>query len=218
MSADLYEKRAAADLRALLDRYGLRSPVGLYQYDAIRTDLGRVIAAAQVLGQEYIGIPTLPPAVRSSRSAYQGLASQFDQWGARVKDAGLTLAYHNHGFEFETLGGNSPVYDILLERTNPDLVAFELDLYWINKAGHDPVSYIERFPGRFHLFHLKDSTAAPAKDFAPVGEGVLDFRRILSYARTAGLRYSFVEHDNPQNPLQSIQTSYATLAGMLPRS
>jgi sugar phosphate isomerase/epimerase len=217
-SADLYEKMSPVELRAALDHAGLRSATGMYQYQAIGDDLDRVIAAARALGQEYICIPSLPQAMRSSRDGYRAAAERFNELGGRIRDAGLTLAYHNHGFEFDTLGGDSPAYDILLDHTDPDRVAFELDLYWIHKGGGDPIEYIDRYPGRFPLYHLKDSTPTPEKDFAPVGEGVIDFREILARANAAGFRYGFVEHDRPEEPMESIRTSYANLADLLPRA
>ena len=216
-SADLYEKVPAAELRAVLDAAGLRSTSGLYRYDALLADLDRVIAAAKTLGQEYVGAPGFPEALHQSRDGFREVADRFNQWGERVRAAGMRFSYHNHAGEFVMLGGERPAFDILLERTDPDLVTFELDLYWINKAGYDPIPYIERFPGRFQLLHLKDSTPAPEKNFAPVGEGVIDFRRILTHSATAGMRYAFVEHDRPGDPVASIRTSYANVAAMLPR-
>lgn len=216
-SADFYEKRKPADVRALLDAHGLGSPVGLYRDDTIRDDTAAVARAARTIGQRYVGLPSLSESSRGSREGYRQAAGRFNEWGRRLKDEGLTLTYHNHAFEFDTLGGDSPAFDILLRETDPELVAFELDLYWIDKAGHDPVAYFERFPGRFPLFHLKDSTPAPAKAFAPVGAGVMNFRRILSYAERAGMRHGFVEHDRPDDPMTSIRTSYANLARLLPR-
>lgn len=217
-SADLPEKLPSAELRSHLDAAGLRSPVGLYRTSFLDADLPGVINAATTLGQSFVGLPSLGDISHSTREEYRAVAERLNEWGARLRHAGLHLTYHNHAAEFDTLGGDSPAFDILLERTDPDLVGFELDLYWINKAGYDPVSYFERFPGRFPLLHLKDSTAAPEKDFAPVGEGVIDFRRILSYANTAGMEFAFVEHDRPADPAESMRTSYATLSRMLPHS
>jgi sugar phosphate isomerase/epimerase len=215
-SADFYEKRKPADVRALLDAHGLSSPVGLYREEAIRDDTAGVIRAARTIGQRYVGLPSLSDASRGSREGYRQAAGRYNEWGRRLKAEGLTLTYHNHAFEFETLGGDSPAFDLLLGETDPQLVAFELDLYWVHKGGHDPVAYFERYPGRFPLFHLKDSTAAPEKAFAPVGAGVMDFRRILSHAERAGMRHGFVEHDKPDDPMTSIRTSYANLVRLLP--
>jgi sugar phosphate isomerase/epimerase len=217
-SADLYEKRKPAELRGILDRHGLRTTVGLYREDAVRDDTAGVARAARTLGQPYVGLPSLSAASRASRDGYKQAAARYNEWGRRLRDEGLTLTYHNHAFEFESMGGPGPAFDILLAETDPALVAFELDLYWVDKGGHDPVAYMERFPGRFHLLHLKDSTAAPEKAFAPVGAGRIDFRTILAHAGRGGMRYGFVEHDQPRAPLDSIRTSYATLSRMLPRA
>jgi sugar phosphate isomerase/epimerase len=215
---EFFDKQTAGEVRALLDRYSLRAPAGFFPYVVFQDNFARVVDTAHAVGQQYIGVPGLPENLRSSRADVRKIADRFNELGTRLQREGLKFYYHNHAWEFNTLGGNAPVYDMLLEQTDPDLVGFELDLYWVNKAGYDPVAYIDRFPGRFPLFHLKDSTAAPAKDFAPVGEGVLDFRLILSRAGTAGLKYAFVEHDRPADPLASMRTSYTNLVAMLPQS
>ena len=215
-SGDLYAKMPAAELRAALDEAGLRAATGMYPYVAIRDETDRVIAAARTLGQEYVCIPALPEELRPDREAYRTLMVEFNELGGRLRDAGLVLAYHNHAGEFETLGGDAPILDLMLEETDPDRVAFELDLYWIDKAGYSPLDYIQRYPGRFPLYHLKDSTGGAEKDFAPVGAGVLDFAAILSAANAAGYRYGFVEHDRPAQPLESMRTSYANLSRLLP--
>ncbi len=88
----------------------------------------------------------------------------------------------------------------------------EADLYWMTRAGRDPITYFQRYPGRFPLLHLKDM----ARDgtITEVGKGIVDFKRILRCSQLAGVAYCFVEHDHPAHPLQSIETSLRYLQEM----
>jgi sugar phosphate isomerase/epimerase len=211
-TAGLYDLQPAA-FRALLSRHGLRSPSGHYPLE--QAESGEAIATARALGQTWLVVPSVPANLHGSRAAYVELADRFNRIGDSCRASGLRFAYHNHNFEFETYGQSAPAYDVLLARTNPALVWFELDAYWVYKAGYDPVSYFERFPGRFSLLHVKDGTAPPARTMTDVGKGVIDFRRLFALSRTAGLRYAFVEHDQPGDALASIRDSYQHLARLL---
>ncbi len=112
--------------------------------------------------------------------------------GESCREAGLRFGYHNHDFEFETIDGQIP-FDVLLDETDPGLVDFELDLFWITKGGEDPLRYFERYPGRFTLCHVKDMAAGG--EMVDVGAGGIDFAAIFARAEQAGLKHFFVEHD-----------------------
>ena len=211
-TAGLYDRPPAA-LRALFARHGLRSSSGHYPLEQVES--GAAFSTATALGQEFVVVPSLPSALRGSLSAYGELADRFNRIGERARAAGLRFAYHNHSFEFETFGGAAPAYDTLLSRTDAALVSFELDAYWAYKAGYDPVRYFERHPGRFALLHVKDGTSPPERAMVDVGNGVIDFRGLFAEARGAGLRYAFVEHDQPTDPSASIRSSHDHLAQLL---
>lgn len=129
------------------------------------------------------------------------------------KKAGITMAYHNHDMEFKEVDGKVP-YHLLLSETNPATLKMELDLAWATKAGVDPVELFKQHPGRFPLWHVKD-IAKNLETLEPVGEGIVDFRRIFANAETAGLKHFFVEHDMPADPYASISTSFANLKKIL---
>lgn len=211
-TAGLYDRPPAA-LRALFERHGLRSSSGHYPLEQVES--GAAFSTATALGQEFVVVPSLPSALRGSLSAYGELADRFNRIGERARAAGVRFAYHNHSFEFETFGGTAPAYDTLLAQTDPALVSFELDAYWAYKAGYDPVRYFERHPGRFALVHVKDGTASPERAMVDVGKGVIDFGGLFAAARGAGLRYAFVEHDEPSDALLSIRASHDYLARLL---
>ena len=103
------------------------------------------------------------------------------------------------------------VYDYLLEHTNPEYVNFEMDLYWVTKAGADPIAYFEKYPGRFKIWHVKDMDDQGR--FAPVDKGHIDFEKILSNKELSGMDYYMVEQDNTFGlpPLEAIKISHEGL-------
>ena len=125
---------------------------------------------------------------------------------AQAHDAGLQFAYHNHDFEFVPTEGRLP-YDVLLETTDPKLVQFEMDLYWITKGGQDPLTYFARWPGRIPLVHVKDSGGPPDHKMMDVGAGTIDWKKIFAREDQAGIRHAFVEHDQPADAFASIKAS-----------
>jgi sugar phosphate isomerase/epimerase len=137
-----------------------------------------------------------------------------------MKDYGILYGYHNHNFEFENINGVVPYFDIFLKDLDKNLTTLELDLFWATKAGQDPVEIFNKYPGRFQLFHMKDmyTKEAPffktaSNDFAPVGEGVIDFKRILAAKNIAGMKHMIVEQDSTKDgkPFEAIQTSITNL-------
>lgn len=199
------------EVRALLERLGLTAPAAHVPLDALRQDLAGTIALAQTIGHRYLVCPWLAPAERGSIAGYQKLAAFFNDVGKSCRDADLRFAWHNHDFEFEPIEGTVP-FDVLLDETDPELVEFEIDLFWIIEAGSDPLAYFDRYPGRFTLCHVKDMAAD--SEMVDVGAGEIDFKAIFARAGQAGLVHYFVEHDNPADPLASIKASYDHLAAL----
>ncbi len=206
--AGLHE-RSARDARQVLDSVGLTAPSAHVPLEALQNQFDATVQMAQTMGHQYVIVPWLAEDARRSVDDYRRVADLFNTLGQRLKGAGLRLAYHNHDFEFETFGGATPAYDVLLQETDPALVSMQMDLFWAVKAGHDPVAYFERFPGRFPLVHVKDRTAGG--DMVDVGAGVIDFARIFAHSEQAGIRHAIVEHDNPKDPLATVEASYRHL-------
>ena len=157
-------------------------------------------------GIKYLMLPSLPGEWMGSADNFQKNADYFNKVGEKCKKAGLKFGFHNHQIEFKEINGRVP-YDILLEKTDPKLVIFELDIAWITAAGKDPLAYFSKYPGRFEVWHMKD--LSPEKDDATLGEGVIDFKPILAKAKTAGMQYWFLEQDNcrTHSPMESIAIS-----------
>ncbi len=157
-------------------------------------------------GIKYLFLPSLPEEWSNSIDSYQRTADYFNKTGEKCKKAGLTFGFHNHQIEFKEINGRVP-FEILLENTDPKLVIFELDLAWITAAGKDPLAYFSKYPGRFEVWHMKD--LSPEKHDATLGEGIIDFKPILAQAKTAGMKYWFLEQDNclTHTPMESITIS-----------
>jgi sugar phosphate isomerase/epimerase len=206
--------RSAAELRALFDKHGIRTVAGHYPLAELGSSPETAFATAKTLGQEYVVVPWLDPSQRTAET-FGSLPSRLNKLGEQARSAGLKIAYHNHDFEFENFGGTTTVMERLLANTDPALVSFELDGYWAFKAGRAPAELVARYPGRFVMLHLKDSTAAPEKAFADVGKGVIDMPRFIAAAQRNGLRYAFVERDVAPDPLASIRASHDYLKTVL---
>ena len=206
-----YFGRSPREIRALLDANGLRAPSSHLQTPILGDHWLATLDAAKVVGHEDVVVPWF------DRSKWHGLddvkrfADQLDQAAADARKAGLRFAYHNHDFEFAPIEGRLP-YDVILERTDPSLVQMEMDLYWITKAGRDPLAYFAKYPGRFPMVHVKDAKGDAAHTMTEVGGGTIDWRTLLSHHAQAGIRHYFVEHDNPKDAFASIEASYRYLA------
>lgn len=143
---------------------------------------------------------------RTSLDLYKELADMLNKAGATCSRSNIQLGYHSHNFEFPPIDGIVP-YDLLLQNTDKDLLKMEADLYWIIKAGINPVDYFKKYPGRFPLWHVKDMERG-SEQFAELGQGVINFDPIFAARETAGLKHWFVEQDqSTRNPFESLQMS-----------
>ena len=168
----------------------------------------RAVDDAAAVGVKYMVCAYLSEAERGGLDHYKYVADQLNKAGERCQKAGLQLCYHNHDFEFVAQGGQLP-YDLLLA-TDPKLVQMEMDMYWVTKAGHDPLALFKQHPGRFPLWHVKDMDRTPKHAFTEVGSGSINFKKIFAHANEAGLKYFFVEQDTtPGSPFESVAKSIA---------
>jgi sugar phosphate isomerase/epimerase len=138
----------------------------------------------------------------------------FQKTGEACKKANIGFAYHNHATEFDAVEGTKTPYELILSQTDKDLVKMELDLAWATKAGKDPVALFKEQPGRFPLWHIKD-IKADRQTITEVGNGIVDFKRAFTAAKTAGLQHIFVEQDMAADPIANITTSYTNLKKVL---
>jgi sugar phosphate isomerase/epimerase len=172
-------------------------------------------------GAKYCMQPWIDEADRNSIAGFQKMVAEWNKVGKIMKENGVQFGYHNHNFEFGPVEGKVPYFDVFLPEMDKDLMTMELDLFWAEKAGINPVELFKKYPGRFQLFHMKDmyTKEAPffkteSTDFAPVGEGVINFKEILAAKKIAGMKYMFVEQDMTKDgkPFDAIKTSITNLA------
>ena len=204
---------SAADTRKLLLQHGLTSPAMHVSYPSLGQEWDSVVSDAQILGCRYVVVPFIPESERATLAGYRHVADQFMRAAEVAAKAGLGFAYHNHNFEFAPLERRLP-YDVLMEECDPKLVSMELDLYWIIRGGQDPLRYFARWPGRTKLVHVKDSMGPPEHRMADVGAGIIDWPRLLTRAREAGVEHFLVEHDNPPDPFASATASFRYLSAL----
>jgi sugar phosphate isomerase/epimerase len=202
-----YFDKSASEVRTILDANGLTSPAAHIPLTDIANNLSQVIDTAATIGQKYIVLPFMVGADRDIDN-YPRIAELLNRSGEAAKAAGLKMGYHNHDFEFDVLEGKRG-YDILLAETDPDLVFFEMDLYWAATPGVDATEYFKSNPGRFPMLHVKDR-AVDGK-MADVGRGTINFAEIFALASVAGFEHYFIEHDNPSDGINSITYSYNSL-------
>jgi sugar phosphate isomerase/epimerase len=172
-----------------------------------------------MMGVKYCVQPWVEEVDRNIES-YKRMIADWNQVGGVMKEVGIQFAYHNHNFEFATIDGIVPYYDIFMPEMDANLITMELDMYWATKAGQDPVDMFNRYPGRFQLFHFKDMSQQSEPfydvikdDITSVGSGLIDFKRIWDARETAGMKYMFVEDDNQGmgKPFEAIGTSIDNL-------
>jgi sugar phosphate isomerase/epimerase len=188
-------------------RLGLEKTQGEETKGTLLHDWQRAVDDASAVGCKYMVCAYLSDAERGGIDHYKELAGQFNTAAETCRKSGIQFCYHNHDFEFKEQDGQLP-YEVLLANTDKDLVKMEIDLYWVTKAGHDPVELFKKHPHRFPLWHVKDMDTAPDHSFAEVGYGSIDFKRIFKNLKKAGLQYFFVEQDKcPGSPFDSITKS-----------
>jgi sugar phosphate isomerase/epimerase len=143
-------------------------------------------------GLEYLILPSFSGRPDKTLDDYKTVAQEMNQIGEITKKSGIKFAYHNHNHEFKSIDGKLP-YDILLAETDPALVSFEMDIFWVVKAGQDPVQYFEKHPGRFQTWHIKDM--GNDGESCIVGNGKIKFKDLLKHSKKAGLQRFFVEQE-----------------------
>ena len=167
---------------------------------------------------------SVPDSLGTSVEGFKSAAKQFNAWGAKAKRMGMQFAFHNHNTEFQRYGGRTGIA-IVMEETDPRLVQWQMDCYWVAEAGTSPAAMLLKYPGRITTLHLKDRKAGfptsvepghQSAHFTEVGTGTIDWKKILPLAEKEGVRFMFVEQDITElPPLQSLKISYDNIQRLL---
>jgi sugar phosphate isomerase/epimerase len=209
-----------------LKQHHLKAVSAHYGYDRLTTDLSGVIAEAKTLGVKSVVCPILPHKDRKFDADYaHEVAKKFNEFGRAFKAAGIRFGYHTHGFEFVPVPGSTTEtsFDILVKETEPELVTFEMDVFWVWITGTKPEQLLERYPHRWSLVHLKDirkgvelgglSGSAPATDNVAVGSGQIPWATLIPLFKKVGVEHFFIE-DETTDPVQNIPVSLAYLKSL----
>lgn len=193
------------------DQAGVRIVATHIAFDRIRSQVEQVIAEHQLWGCRHVAIGGLPAEYRSE-DGYHRFAREASDAARPLVAAGLTFSYHNHSFELERFGGRTAL-EILYTESDPAVFSAEIDTYWIQHGGGNPVAWLQSLKGRCHVVHLKDMAMKGSQQlFAEVGEGNLDWPNILGACREAGVEWYIVEQDTCQrDPFDSLGLSLRNL-------
>jgi sugar phosphate isomerase/epimerase len=202
----------AAEARDMLNHNGLVAPSAHIPIDAIQSAPDKTFADAHTLGLTWITVPSLPRGSHVTADDWKKVAAQFNDAATKAKAAGFRFAFHNHNDIVKKTGDVLPV-DILMAETDPNLVSYEMDLFWAVSGGADPITLLRRYPGRFKMFHVKDGVA-PYTDQtqADVGKGSIHFKPIFADAK--GIQHYFVESDSAADPMTFAANSYQYLKNL----
>ena len=196
--------------------------------DTLEQNMGPLSEAAQALGATYVVLPSVPPELRTNLDAYRKLAERFNTIGEQAKKHGVAFAYHNHGYGLQEVDGTTPI-DVILKGTHPELVFFEMDLFWTIAGRANPISLLKNNPGRYKMLHIKDMKElsyfatdggnpqewmALFPQLTTAGKGAIDLPGILEVAMDKGVDHYFVEQDLAPNPWQDLQDSFNYISAL----
>ena len=198
------------DLKTIIDDLGIRASAAHVPFDSWATDPEAVISDMLALDCAHAVLPTGPPEYRRDEAAVARLAESLNRWGELCRQSNITFSYHNHDFEFAPLGPTT-MWSVLVRETDPELVHFEVDLYWVKYGGADPETVMRDVGDRVRLVHLKDMAPDDTRSDLPVGEGTMPWSALLEAADAAGVEWYVAEQDNPRDALEDVRTSLRNL-------
>jgi len=201
--------RTTEQVRAALDREGLRAPSAHISPTVVLVGWERSLAIAQRLGHEYLIVPSFTLDTARSLDDWREWADRFNTAGAAARRAGIWLAFHNEAEHLRPIDGTVP-YDLFVERTDPALVRHQLDVGNLVMGGGDPLLYLQRYRERYWSFHLKDVVADHSSD-TELGAGTVDFRRLLAAVPDIERKPCYVEQEGAADPLASARRNYEFL-------
>lgn len=217
-----YGSLSVEDYKKLLDERGLKAPSMHAGGDRLDKEMSKVLHEAKVLGVKYIVCPWYPHEGTFDAAKGAKAAADFNRWGKAIKDAGFQFAYHPHGYEFLPTGGagDERVFDQIVKAVDPKLVKFQLDVFWAYRAGMDPLALLKKHKGQWVSLHLKDlrkgglrapspgvsPSSAPPTDKVIVGEGEIEWPKLLKEADKQGITLGFIE-DESLAPVDNIPRS-----------
>src|SRR5262249_3254664 len=200
-----FARGEAGAVQERLKQHNLDVPSMHANYGRLCADFDEVLEEAHLLGATFIVCPWIDAQERRTADDWMGVCRTLNRLGKAARSHGITLAYHNHDFEFVPVAGGATPFDLMVRETDAGDVKIELDVYWAAKAGRNPVRCLEENEDRIVLVHLKDMAADGS--ITELGAGVLPVEQIIRAALSGSVKHLFVEQDDPPDPLRSILAS-----------
>ncbi|PBI78818.1 sugar phosphate isomerase/epimerase [Rahnella sp. BIGb0236] len=210
---------SAKQMQALLAKNQLKVTSAHVQLSALESAYAQTLAFNKAVGNKTLIVPWIEAEDRPTDSqGWIDYAKRLDRLGAKLRKDGMQLGYHNHNFEMKKYDGVTAL-EIIMNHTQPENLKLEMDAAWVSRGGQDPVRFLKEYPGRIYAIHAKDNAAIGIRDdemnFAPLGEGLLDWQTILPAAKASGVKWFIIEHDKPNDPWSIITTSLRNLRAAL---
>ena len=190
-SLGLFWGMSNTDFKKYMDDLGMNFISSHCDY---KKDFEKKAAEAAAIGMKYLMCPWLGP--QKSLDDFKRAAEDFNAKGEICKKNGIRFAYHNHDYSFQMLEGQLP-QEVMMNMTDPSLVDYEMDIYWVVTAGQDPEAWMKKYKNRFRLCHVKDRTKGSTEkaDSCTLGEGSINYSKILKTAKENGMEYYIVEQE-----------------------
>ena len=194
------------ELRDTLNKHGIKPIAALDGLDYLLNKTDEAVANAKFFGIKYVGVAWAPHTPPFDEPQVLKIAADFNKAGKLLKEHGIQFFYHNHGYEFYPYKDGLTLFDLLMEKTDPELVKFEMDVTWTVFPGQDPVKLLKKYPNRWILMHMKDlakgvpgdlSGGTDPKNDVPIGSGQADYPALLKAAQEIGVKYYFIEDESP---------------------
>jgi sugar phosphate isomerase/epimerase len=205
-------KRTPAQVRATLDKEGLRAPSAHMEPTTLLVGWERSLDVAKLLGHEYLIVPSLDAWTSRSLDDWREWADRFNAAGAVARRSGLWLAFHNEANHMTPIDGKVP-YDVFVDRLDPSVVRLQLDVGNMIMGGADPMRYLEKYRGRYWSFHLKDVVPDRSSDTG-LGQGTFDFKRFLAAVPSLNAKPAYVEQEGSSDELAAARANFEFLRGL----
>jgi len=198
---------------AKLKEYGLKCRATHFAFDRIRDNLDEMLKIHDAYGCPYIGTGSMPKEYRENEKMFKQFVEEAGELSERIAKAGKTFIYHNHHFEFAKYGDKIGM-DILFDNT-PKSFQFELDVFWVQTGGADPMAWIRKVAGRMDVVHYKEMgiDSEIKQCMVPVGQGNMNWEGIIAACNETGVKYAFVEQDHcAKDPFDCLKDSFDYLS------
>jgi sugar phosphate isomerase/epimerase len=216
-----YFGKSGKEVHAIFTENKISVPSIHTDLETLRHNMSQLAEAAKTIGFTYVTLPAIPEENRKTLDDYKKMVDEFNVIGEQAKKSGLRFAYHNHGYGMQEMEGKVPLH-LIIEKTDPNLVFLEMDLYWTVAGGGDPVKYLQNYPNRYKMMHVKNmkqkvrfsGDGGDPKQWielfpymATADDGVFDLKSIIEAAQKSGVKHFFVEQDMVKDPEIALKKS-----------